>query len=53
MGWRWRSDGGFKLDLGGPSMIAPTDQKEMNSAPVRKATAPARPPTLCLLQRNG
>ena len=25
--------GGFKLDVGGPSMIAPTEQAEMNSAP--------------------
>eukprot|EP01046_Picozoa_sp_COSAG06_P015662 COSAG06_NODE_1011_length_11045_cov_6.246723_8_plen_236_part_00 len=47
-GWRWCSDGGFKLDLGGPSMIAPTDQKEMNSAPVRKAAAPAHPPARAL-----
>lgn len=34
------SGGGFKLDIGGPAMIAPTEQLEMKNAPAIQVSLP-------------
>ena len=40
--------GGFKLDVGGPAMIAPTEQLEMNSAPAIQVSLILRPSPVSL-----